>query len=209
MRGAEDVWPEHDPELSSAGGWSDPLTSAALTAGLVLLAGFALRRRRSGDTTASSRPPVDRDRAGACVALLLVGASTCATLYLLASYQELTYSGSYSIDYYFNGSVVTLYLGYLPFCIGMGAALGVSVLGTVSLMATRSSFPHFTEKFYDAAITDDLALMEDLEAAVVHGHSVSFLIASALLVAALTVVLATMKDSHRNQPENGTADGAG
>ncbi|GAA2738430.1 MFS transporter [Actinocorallia aurantiaca] len=96
-------------------GWTDSLTLASFAAALVLLAVFLAVQSRTTHPMMPLRLFADRNRAGAYVTMMLIGAGMFATFYFLTLYLQ-------QIHGY---SPVRTGLAYLPFSFGMGIAAGL------------------------------------------------------------------------------------
>jgi EmrB/QacA subfamily drug resistance transporter len=95
-------------------GWDDAGTLVAFAAGAVLLLAFVAIERRSRAPMVPPRVVRDRNRAGANVVMLLLGAGMLAMFYLLTLYMQ-------AVRGY---SAVHTGLAYLPFVAGVGVASG-------------------------------------------------------------------------------------
>src|SRR5690349_21985826 len=70
-------------------GWSDPVTLAALAAGVVLLIAFVLIERRSPNPLLPLRIVLDRNRGGSYLSVLISGAGVFAVFLFLTYYLQL------------------------------------------------------------------------------------------------------------------------
>jgi EmrB/QacA subfamily drug resistance transporter len=95
-------------------GWNDPGTLVSFAAGAVMLVAFGLIERRSRAPMVPPRLVRDRNRAGANVVMLLLGAGMLAMFYLLTLYMQVVR----------GYSAVHTGLAYLPFVAGVGVASG-------------------------------------------------------------------------------------
>jgi len=104
--------------ISRAGtdGWGDPQTLASLVGGLVLLAGFLLLERRVEHPLLPVRVFANRTRAASFVAMFFAPAAMFAMFFYLSQY----------IQTVMGYSSIKAGVAFLPFCIGLVLAAGLS-----------------------------------------------------------------------------------
>jgi EmrB/QacA subfamily drug resistance transporter len=109
-------------------GWSNGTTLTFLIAGVVLIALFAVIQTTSSAPMLPPRVLAQRDRLGAILVMLLVGAGLLALFYFLTLYMQIVK----------GYSAMTTGVAYLPFVFGIGIAaggLGPRLLGKLSARA--------------------------------------------------------------------------
>lgn len=99
---------------ASTAGWSDSVTVVVLAVAVALIVAFVITQVRSGNAMMPLRVVRDRNRIGANLSFMLIGAGMFATYYFLTLYMQ-------EVKGY---SALITGTAYLPFALGMGVSAG-------------------------------------------------------------------------------------